>query len=671
VDPGCLIVIRAIDTVRQSVKCVVGPLVRAVGRDDEWWFAKMLGLAASATPCALTGNQLGALYALSLDGARPVRVTVQPQAPDEQVLELLGECPAFGEEVRGYFSSIRRDSQLAGISINLGVGAVLAPNTDEIRLYWGCPEDQNYDALAAVLTGSDFWCKRIDRLPLKMVELAKFAGTLIGVARRFGTTRDFVFYYSIDAESCLDEIDRVAALLGGNARDLFRHFFLRNSAELETQAKWGWAIAVEDSGTLDYLKLEASAWEFDASSILPAAAALPTYQALDETAAANGLQLAAQTISFAVGPKYLHRSCYFRMRFPDETSQSHRLGAGRLPGGSCLSNKSFKQHARASYQDVERAVARAVAVIVSSQTPAGSWSDFNIRGIGPSDEWVTAHVGLKLATLPAATWPDVHIALDKAARHLKDRWRNGLAYSALSPVDADSTIHGLLFWQSLGRKTSEQEVAALLRFQLDDGGFSTFLHRDDPSPPSSWEVAHPEVTAMAIQALWPMRAEGLVRRSIEKALHWAEHSSGWDDCSRSFWWNLHWHARLQWAKVLRLSGHDIPTEFMPPTKRPFSLTSQLDAANLLELCLILDRLDDAQIVISSLVEAQEEDGLWPARPILRVVHPECREPWIEPHKVVTYADAGCYSSAAILSAMATSDAVLCQRPIREFPRNVM
>ena len=62
------------------------------GIPDDWWFDSTLKQAAWAAPSALTGNQIGMLFALSPDRPFDVQVTVHPSSPNEAVLEGLKAC---------------------------------------------------------------------------------------------------------------------------------------------------------------------------------------------------------------------------------------------------------------------------------------------------------------------------------------------------------------------------------------------------------------------------------------------------------------------------------------------------------------------------------------------------------------------------------------------------
>lgn len=96
---------------------------------------------------------------------------------------------------------------------------------------------------------------------------------------------------------------------------------------------------------------------------------------------------------------------------------------------------------------------RALAAILAAQHDNGMWSDFYIAEVGGiSNTWVTAHVGLRLSTLPMS-WlsPALLHALDAAAAYLLTTWRYGWGYNEQSPRDADLTAHALLFLRATGR----------------------------------------------------------------------------------------------------------------------------------------------------------------------------------------------------------------------------
>jgi hypothetical protein len=290
-----------------------------------------------------------------------------------------------------------------------------------------------------------------------------------------------------------------------------------------------------------------------------------------------------------------------------------------------------------------------VETIASSQNPNGSWCDFCINPVGASDQWVTAYVGLKMCGLRDDY--EIEGLLHSADQFIRDNWHEGLGYNSLSPPDADSTAHALLFWRALGTGVSQSHLTPLLSFQREDGGFATF-RADAIIGPNSGAVAHCEVTATAIQALSLMKTKNMVDQSINRAFLWAVLVSDWETCIESFWWNLNWYGRLEWIKALRVANRNIPSALVPPFySKQIPITSHLDAAYYLELALVLGRISDARTVAGFFLETQLKSGLWPTVPILRTVHPNCYVPWKDALNQPTHSDNGIYSGAAIAHAL--------------------
>src|SRR5260370_12146433 len=133
------------------------------------------------------------------------------------------------------------------------------------------------------------------------------------------------------------------------------------------------------------------------------------------------------------------------------------------------------------------ALNRGLHALLKAQRRDGAWCDFNIPPMGESDAWVTAHVGLRLATLPDNLSQLVPAkSLQQATSFLYACSRNGWGYNERSPVDADSTAQGLLFLQAVGDNAPDHLPELLLGFQQRDGGFSTFKSRSPNSLGTSW-----------------------------------------------------------------------------------------------------------------------------------------------------------------------------------------
>jgi hypothetical protein len=313
-----------------------------------------------------------------------------------------------------------------------------------------------------------------------------------------------------------------------------------------------------------------------------------------------------------------------------------------------------------SYPDVQPArvsspapspVAHAIEAVLSFQRPSGAWKDFDIQNARASDAWVTAHIGLKLASLPEKwTSEAIDQALDKTTTFLVNQWRHGWGYNANIPVDADSTAHVLLFYEAIGIKPPPSTVPLLLTYQQVDGGFATYNRHRSPNMASSWCVSAPDVTPIVARALKPYSANPEVRGSLKRALARMEPDRLKDNTWPAFWWTLKWYTAQAWAATCQSLGCAFPDLYLPLSS--VGLTN-LDKALLLELALILDYRELAAELYSSLVRSQSDSGLWPIEPALCQPVPGIFTPWEQENRDVVYLETvGIYSAATILHAIA-------------------
>ena len=145
-----------------------------------------------------------------------------------------------------------------------------------------------------------------------------------------------------------------------------------------------------------------------------------------------------------------------------------------------------------------RALERAARHVVAAQRDDGAWCDFELDGT-PSDAWVTAYVGLGLASAaPHLARPlDEPLARARAFLLRSAAGRDGWGFNARAPVDADSTALGIAFTAPAGG-APPAAYATLRRHAHDDGGYSCYERFSDPS---TWAFSHVDVSAMALRAL--------------------------------------------------------------------------------------------------------------------------------------------------------------------------
>lgn len=295
-----------------------------------------------------------------------------------------------------------------------------------------------------------------------------------------------------------------------------------------------------------------------------------------------------------------------------------------------------------------------IAAVCAAQGDDGAWSDFEIAGMGASGPWVTAAVGLRLATLPPALRDEAAAqAAERAVRYLEAEpsW----SYNAKAPADADTIAHALLLLGTAGR-TRAGAVEQLLGFQTLDGGFSTFAPNARGAAFASWSVSHPDVTPVAARALARYREQPDVAAALGRAL---ERRAGDRDGDRAsgqwpaFWWGLDWYTAAAWARA----ASDLGVSWEPPPRPALGpLRAPLDAAYLLEVALASGWEAIAIAVAGVLVAAAGEGPLWPPVPVLRVTAPHVVRPWELPGDQGgrLYSDIrGVYSTAIIVSALAS------------------
>jgi len=322
-----------------------------------------------------------------------------------------------------------------------------------------------------------------------------------------------------------------------------------------------------------------------------------------------------------------------------------------------LSAEPKKSSTRVPRMDavLDEAVRSALEAVLTSQSDDGSWVDFDLPTVGASDAWVTAHVGLKLATLPEL-WSNDSLgdALEAAAKFLYVKWHHGWGYNDSAPVDADSTAHALLMLNATGSKPPTSTIDALLSFQYSDGGFATYTPFRSRSMPQNWLVSHPDVTPIVVRALAPYSTDPRVADAINRAMRRMDTDRLSDGTWPSFWWKLRWYTASAWvnaaisikeplSSIHWHAGRELNAEW----------TTDLDAAHLLECSMNIGRIDIAEQVAQHLLRNQLEDGSWLRAPVLRQPKPGVHQPWNAPDDEICYADvSGVYSTATILSAIA-------------------
>jgi hypothetical protein len=128
--------------------------------------------------------------------------------------------------------------------------------------------------------------------------------------------------------------------------------------------------------------------------------------------------------------------------------------------------------------DISAAAHAALDFLLAAQDDAGAWKDFLLPA-GNSNVWVTAFVGDVLAMMPE----------EQAGRAARRAWQfletvttadGGWSYNPRVPGDADSTLLGLRFAESINMETADAARSAdeFLKRHIRSGGLTTYASAD-------------------------------------------------------------------------------------------------------------------------------------------------------------------------------------------------
>jgi hypothetical protein len=262
----------------------------------------------------------------------------------------------------------------------------------------------------------------------------------------------------------------------------------------------------------------------------------------------------------------------------------------------------------ASSTTLHEALRLGVGFLERRQGRNGVWKGFRLPP-GAATSWLTAHVAYVVEDVGA---------LSDACRRASDYLEavgpaaGGWAYNGNVDVDVDSTAQALLVLQRFARPLPEFLVDALLRAQLPDGGFPTYVVRG--RAPTGWNVAHEDVTALA--------AESLRRRGFHSQ---AARATAWlrtRDATQTFasyWWvgaayGVWVRARtgLRSIGLSRAAAELVSTSMTTP-----ELAQAVAAASM------LPGTDRAALVGAArrLLSTQLADGSWTCSASLRLTDP--------------------------------------------------
>lgn len=268
------------------------------------------------------------------------------------------------------------------------------------------------------------------------------------------------------------------------------------------------------------------------------------------------------------------------------------------------------------------ALEKGARFLLGAQSPDGAWRDFDLKP-GRSEAWVTSYAGTALVGA-AATVRGVNLAAALAgARTFIDAARDprgGWGYNSRCDPDADSTARTILFLRAIDAPLPLRDYAALAKFQLESGDFSTY--RAFAGRPG-WCAGHPDVTVVALRALLEALPPGhvILRRGRARLARYVRETSS----TASYWWP----SPLYMAKELLLLQREDAAGFhlLLPRSSASSEPSCFDAALALEIGVLREGPpQNCHAKAQRLASRQNPDGSWPSSPLLRITDPLSTRP---------------------------------------------
>jgi squalene cyclase len=295
---------------------------------------------------------------------------------------------------------------------------------------------------------------------------------------------------------------------------------------------------------------------------------------------------------------------------------------------------------------METAIYRGLDFILKRQDKAGFWSDWDLPP-GPSPDWTTAYIGLRLSGLGPLLSTGLSCRLDRAALWLLGRQfpDGGWGYNNDVGSDADSTAQAILFLATTGHTVPCEAYTHLARFQCPDGGFSTFL---PDALTGSWGLSHPEITPVVLLA-FRTHPKGVPENILAPGLAWIRRARSADGIWHSFWWSTPLPATEANLTLLATLGTPEP---LPPALAQWEPDDSLEAAHLISIAAVVEPTPCTESVIRLLISDQASDGSWQSAPSLRVTSRSSVRPWKEPMQGPLFTDPRrLFSTATAISAL--------------------
>jgi hypothetical protein len=260
-----------------------------------------------------------------------------------------------------------------------------------------------------------------------------------------------------------------------------------------------------------------------------------------------------------------------------------------------------------THASIAESVSEGLGFLERTQRSPGLWRGFMLMP-GASTDWISAHVALLLEDVP-----ETHALRERVAHGLlaHTAGRPGWGYNRRVGIDSDSSAQAIMVLQRFDHEIAPAWIERLLSTRCEDGGFSTFAStRPDGLPRTWWEMSHPDVTLIVIEAL--RRLDGYAEER-DAALTWLS-GQLLDGVLPAYWWTS--PAYSLWAQGR--AGFELETTARHATallageQRPVYLAMLISAA-------LAQGSWSAPLeaAVARLIQERQRDGSWRCARCLR------------------------------------------------------